>query len=100
KVTEEWLLFGKEGRDAQRPETMVSIPVLLPNEDVLTEMFAGLLTLEGIDPDEGGRARTLAQLFPNALALAASHQGPPGSLRESIRAEAPHSDGGNRPSRR
>ena len=50
----------------------ILLPVQLPNEEALSEMFEGLLeTMPNNDPSS--TARKLAQLLPNALAQTVSH---------------------------
>jgi len=93
KVSEEWLLYGKGEQEGAELETRISLTFALPNAAVLTAMFEGLLELIHVDPDESERAQTLARHFPDALALAASQQISPASLRERIRATKPRTAG-------
>ncbi len=60
EVSPAWLLFG-----VGTPEGLPQYP--LPNASVLTTVFASLLDSLEIEPWEGGRARKLAESFPDAL---------------------------------
>lgn len=46
----------------------IFMPVMLPSESALTEMFHALLPIAGVDDAQGAIARMLAQLLPDALA--------------------------------
>jgi hypothetical protein len=85
KVSEEWLLYGKGAKAPEPSEALISLVVTLPNEKVLTEMFAGLLELIGVDPDADARAQTLARHFPSAFALAAAQNASPDHLIGNLR---------------
>lgn len=92
RVSEEWLLYGK-GDAVQSEAPSLTLPVQLPNVEVLTLMFEGMLESVGIDPNEAARARTLARQFPAALQLAASQTSARPALRQKIRAiELPDDD--------
>ncbi|QPQ55575.1 helix-turn-helix domain-containing protein [Allosphingosinicella flava] len=67
--------------------------ITLPNEDVLTEVFAGLLETIDVDPDQDGRAQKLAKSFPAALQFASNPPKGRAALRKKVR-EASARDGG------
>lgn len=48
--------------------SILMLPVQLPSEPALSEMFQSLLAVAGDDLDRAGLASTLARLFPLALA--------------------------------
>lgn len=91
KVPEEWLLYGKGGalQSVERSAPSISMPVLLPSAAALKDMFVSMLEQIEIDPHEGGRADTLARIFPGALQGALLLQAEQGDEKLSIRAKRP-----------
>lgn len=56
------------------PAGVLFLPVQLPNEKTLTEMFEALLASMPANVDPDALAQKLAQLLPSALARTVSHQ--------------------------
>jgi transcriptional regulator with XRE-family HTH domain len=91
---------------ANAPAGVLFLPVQLPSEDTLTEMFEALLQTIPANSDLRANAQRLARLLPGALAQTVSHmQAESGSQdRDRPREEAPEdaskSDRGPRPAPR
>lgn len=95
KVTEQWLLYGKDAGESasepnEEPIKYLRMNVALPSAPVLTAMFAGMLDQLGLDPNEGRRAAKLARSFPGALEAALLPHVTPNSLRRKIGEALPH----------
>ncbi len=63
----------EEGEERTSPSSpAIFLPVFLPSEGALTQMFDGLLGLLAAEKDQAVIARRLAQLLPSALAQTVS----------------------------
>ena len=76
----------------------ISLPVILPSAAALTEMFAALLEIIKVDPDEGERAKKLALSFPGAFQAASLARAENHDLRQKIREGLPRAAAEDRPS--
>jgi transcriptional regulator with XRE-family HTH domain len=88
-------LPAPEEKDAPR----IILPVTLPNERALIEMFVALLETIDVDPHEGERAERLAQSFPSMFGAVSSLQDGAGHGSRKMRAKRPHAASENRPSK-
>lgn len=83
----------KVERAVEPPPAPVLLPVSLPSEEALTDMFQALLGSVGLNPDEGGRAQTLARHFPDAFRLAASAKAEPRGAKRKTPAKGARARG-------
>jgi transcriptional regulator with XRE-family HTH domain len=85
---------------APAPATsVVSLPVSLPSEGALREMFVDLLETIDVDPHQDERAERLARSFPGLFGAVALLQDSSRSSPEKARARPPRIAGANRPSK-
>jgi transcriptional regulator with XRE-family HTH domain len=99
KVNVDWLTGASNDSGAsQKDGRIIHVPVRLPNEAVLTDMFRSLL---GVAEDAQGldeRARRLAQSFPGAFRVAVSAHEQTTDDAENIPVKPVRAGAANRPS--